>query len=55
MEDDYFMTFSFANTPPCFQQYMDKVFMPLLYKNVKIYLDGTLMHHKTEAKYVNGS
>ena len=39
------MTFGFANAPPCFQRYMDKVFAPLLYKGVEIYLDDILMHH----------
>ena len=48
------MTFRFANTPPCFQQYMDKVFAPLLYKGVKIYLDDILMHHKTKSEHIEG-
>ena len=48
------MTFSFANTPPCFQRYMDKVFVPLLYKGVKIYLDDILIHSKTAAEHVDG-
>ena len=48
------MTFGFANAPPCFQQYMDKVFTLLLYKGVEIYLDDILMHHKTESKHVEG-
>ena len=48
------MTFRFANTPPCFQQYMDKVFVLLLYKGVEIYLDNILMHHKTESDVAKG-
>jgi hypothetical protein len=36
------MTFGFANTPSCFQQYMDKVFAPLLYKNLENYLDDAV-------------
>ena len=47
------MTFGFANTPPCFQQYMDKVFVLLLYKGVKIYLDDILIHSKTAAEHVD--
>ena len=48
------MTFGFANALPCFQRYMDKVFAPLLYKGVKIYLNDILMHHKTESEHVEG-
>ena len=48
------MTFGFANAPPCFQQYMDKVFTPLLYKGVKFYLNDILMHHKTKSEHVEG-
>ena len=48
------MTFGFANAPPCFQRYMDKVFAPLLYKGVKIYLDDILIHSKTAAEHVDG-
>ena len=48
------MTFSFANAPPCFQQYMDKVFAPLLYKGIKIYLDDILIHSKTAVEHVDG-
>ena len=48
------MTFGFANAPPCFQRYMDKVFVPLLYKGVEIYLDDILMHHKTKSEHVEG-
>ena len=48
------MTFGFANAPPCFQQYMDKVFAPLLYKGVKIYLDNILIHSKTAVEHVDG-
>ena len=33
---------------------MDKVFTPLLYKGVEIYLDDILMHHKTESEHVEG-
>ena len=47
------MTFSFANAPPCFQQYMDKVFVLLLYKGVEIYLDNILIHSKTTAEHVD--
>ena len=47
------MTFSFANAPPCFQRYMDKVFAPLLYKGVEIYLDDILIHSKTAAEHVD--
>ena len=47
------MTFSFANTPPCFQQYMDKVFVLLLYKGIEVYLDDILIHNKTTAEHVN--
>lgn len=32
------MTFSFTNTPPCFQQYTDKALAPLLYKNLENYI-----------------
>ena len=48
------MTFGFANAPPCFQRYMHKVFAPLLYKGVEIYLDDILMHHKTESEHIEG-
>jgi hypothetical protein len=48
------MTFGFANTPSCFQHYMDKVFVPLLYKNLENYLDDALNHHKTKAEYIQG-
>ena len=48
------MTFSFANTPPCLQRYMDKVFVPLLYKGIEIYLDDILIHSKTAVEHVNG-
>ena len=48
------MTFGFANAPPCFQRYMDKVFAPLLYKGVKIYLDDILIHSKTAAEHIDG-
>ena len=47
------MTFGFANAPPCFQQYMDKVFVLLLYKSVKIYLDNILIHSKTAAEHID--
>ena len=47
------MTFSFANTPPCFQRYMDKVFVLLLYKGIKIYLDDILIHSKTTVEHVD--
>ena len=47
------MTFGFTNTPPCFQQYMDKVFVLLLYKGIEIYLDNILIHSKTAAEHVN--
>ena len=48
------MTFGFANMPPCFQWYMDKVFALLLYKGVEIYLNDILMHHKTESEHIEG-
>ena len=48
------MTFGFANAPPCFQRYMDKVFAPLLYKGVEIYLDDILIHSKTAAEHIDG-
>src|SRR6267154_674387 len=48
------MTFGFTNAPPCFQRYMDKVFAPLLYKNLENYLDDALNHHKTEEEHVKG-
>jgi hypothetical protein len=48
------MTFGFANAPSCFQRYMDKVFTPLLYKNLENYLDDALNHHKTKAKHIQG-
>jgi hypothetical protein len=48
------MTFGFANAPSCFQRYMDKVFAPLLYKNLENYLDDVLNHHKTEAEHIQG-
>ena len=47
------MTFGFANAPPCFQRYMDKVFVPLLYKCVEIYLDDILIHSKTTVEHVD--
>ena len=47
------MTFGFANAPPCFQRYMDKVFVLLLYKGIEIYLDNILIHSKTAAEHVN--
>ena len=48
------MMFGFTNAPPCFQQYMDKVFVPLLYKNLENYLDNALNHHKSEEEHVKG-
>ena len=48
------MTFGFTNAPPCFQRYMDKVFAPLLYKNLENYLDDALNHHKSEEEHVKG-
>jgi hypothetical protein len=48
------MTFGFANAPSCFQWYMDKVFAPLLYKNLENYLDDALNHHKTEVEHIQG-
>ena len=48
------MTFSFTNAPPCFQQYMDKVFALLLYKGIEIYLDNILIHSKTAAEHIDG-
>ena len=48
------MTFGFANAPPCFQQYMDKVFALLLYKGIEIYLDNILIHSKTTAEHIKG-
>ena len=48
------MTFGFANTLPCFQWYMDKVFTLLLYKGVEIYLNDILMHHKTKLEHIEG-
>ena len=33
---------------------MDKVFAPLLYKGVEIYLDNILIHSKTAAEHVDG-
>jgi hypothetical protein len=48
------MMFGFANALSCFQRYMDKVFVPLLYKNLENYLDDTLNHHKTEAEHIKG-
>jgi hypothetical protein len=48
------MTFGFVNALSCFQQYMDKVFVPLLYKNLENYLDNALNHHKTKAEHVQG-
>jgi hypothetical protein len=48
------MMFGFVNAPSCFQRYMDKVFAPLLYKNLENYLDDALNHHKTEAEHIKG-
>jgi len=48
------MTFGFTNAPPCFQRYMDKVFAPLLYKNLENYLDDALNHHRTETDHIQG-
>ena len=48
------MTFRFANAPLCFQWYMDKVFAPLLYKNLENYLDNVLNHHWNKADHVRG-
>ena len=48
------MTFGFTNTPPCFQWYMDKVFTPLLYKNLENYLDDMLNHHQNKVDHVQG-
>ena len=48
------MTFGFANAPPCFQQYMNKVLTPVLYKNVEVYLDDILIHHASEEEHVQG-
>src|SRR5258707_11724278 len=47
------MTFGFANAPPCFQRYMNKVFAPLLYKNVEIYLDNALNHHPNLSEHID--
>jgi hypothetical protein len=33
---------------------MDKVFVPLLYKNLENYLDNVLNHHKTKAEHIQG-
>ena len=46
--------FGFTNVPPCFQQYMDKVFALLLYKNLENYLDDALNHHKDEKDHIAG-
>jgi len=48
------MTFGFTNAPPCFQRYMDKVFAPLLYKNLENYLDDMLNHHQNKVNHVQG-
>ena len=48
------MTFGFTNAPPCFQRYMDKVFAPLLYKNLENYLDDALNHHRNKSEHVLG-
>jgi hypothetical protein len=48
------MTFGFTNVPPCFQQYMDKVFAPLLYRNLENYLDDALNHHPNCTTHVQG-
>jgi len=48
------MTFGFTNALPCFQQYMDKVFAPLLYKNLENYLDDTLNHHQNKVNHIQG-
>ena len=48
------MTFGFANAPPCFQRYMNKVLGPVLYRNVEGYIDDILIHHVTKAKHVPG-
>ena len=48
------MTFSFANALPCFQQYLNKVLGPVLYRNVKAYIDDILIHHATEAEHIPG-
>jgi hypothetical protein len=48
------MTFGFTNAPPCFQCYMDKVFAPLLYKNLENYLDDTLNHHQNLTDHITG-
>jgi hypothetical protein len=49
------MTFGFENALSCFQQYVDKVFMLLLYKNLENYLDDVLNHHKTKAEHIQGT
>ena len=33
---------------------MDKVFAPLLYKGIEIYLDDILIHSKTTAEHIDG-
>jgi hypothetical protein len=48
------MTFGFTNMPPCFQQYMDKVFALLLYRNLENYLDDALNHHPNHTAHVQG-
>jgi len=48
------MTFGFTNAPLCSQWYMDKVFAPLLYKNLENYLDDMLNHHWNKADHVWG-
>jgi len=48
------MTFGFTNAPPCFQRLMDKVFAPLLYKNLENYLDDALNHHRTLEDHIAG-
>ena len=50
----HIMTFGFTNAPPCFQQYMNKVLGPILYRNVEAYIDDTLIHHATKAEHVPG-
>ena len=48
------MTFGFANALPCFQQYMTKVLGPVLYQNVKAYMDDILIHHATKTEHISG-
>eukprot|EP00955_Chlamydomonas_euryale_P002101 23161-Chlamydomonas_euryale.AAC.1 len=45
------LTFGFANAPARFQAMMNKIFAPLLYKGVLVYLDDILVYAKSQEEH----